>query len=138
MAAEERIAYINGQFVPESQAAIPIRDRGFIYGDAAFDVARTFQGRPFRLREHLDRLYASCRYLRLDPGMSQDEMEELTLEVLRQNLPLLGGERGLLGDAAGYAWRGDAGRRRADGADRVQAVTTWLHGRGTTGRGCRW
>ena len=63
---------------------------GFIYGDAAFDVARTFQGRPFRLREHLDRLYASCRYLRLDPGMGQDEMQELTLEVLRQNLPLLG------------------------------------------------
>jgi branched-chain amino acid aminotransferase len=90
MASQERIAYINGNFMPESQAAIPIRDRGFIYGDAAFDVARTFQGRPFRLREHLDRLYASCRYLRLDPGMSQDTMEDLTLEVLRQNIPLLG------------------------------------------------
>ena len=90
MATQDRVVYLNGDFIPESQAAIPIRDRGFIYGDAAFDVARTFKGRPFRLREHLDRLYASCRYLRLDPGMSQATMEELTLEVLRQNVPLLG------------------------------------------------
>ena len=90
MASQERTAYLNGEFIPESQASIPIRDRGFIYGDAAFDVARTFQGRPFRLREHLDRLYASCRYLRLDPGMTEDAMEELTLEVLRRNTPLLG------------------------------------------------
>ena len=90
MEAIERIVYLNGEYIPESRAAIPIRDRGFIYGDAVFDVARTFNGRPFKLKEHLDRLYASCRYLRLDPGMSQDSMEELSLEVLRQNVGLLG------------------------------------------------
>ena len=90
MATEERVVYLNGAFLPESQASIPIRDRGFIYGDAVFDVTRTFQGRPFRLGEHVDRLYASCRYLRLDPGISQSRMEELTREVLDRNVPLLG------------------------------------------------
>ena len=90
MADRERVAYLNGRIVPESQASIPIRDRGFIYGDAVFDVSRTFNGRPFRQREHIDRLYASCRYLRLDPGIDPGRMMELTMDVVQQNVPLLG------------------------------------------------
>ena len=86
----ERVVYLNGEIIPESSAAIPIRDRGFIYGDAVFDAARTFGGRGFKLSEHIDRLYASCRYLRLDPRMTQQRMLDLTMEVLDRNTPLLG------------------------------------------------
>ena len=57
-----RIAWYNGKFMPESQVLIPFRDRGWRYGDGAFDMTRTFNGRAFRLKEHIDRFYRSLRY----------------------------------------------------------------------------
>ena len=45
----QQIAYVNGEFLPESEAKISINDRGFIYGDAVFDTARTFNGKIFFL-----------------------------------------------------------------------------------------
>ena len=63
----ERVVYLNGEFVPESRATIPISDRGFIYGDAVFDTARTFGGKIYRLREHVERLMRSLRYVQIDP-----------------------------------------------------------------------
>jgi branched-chain amino acid aminotransferase len=47
--ANERIAYHNGRFLPEREVLVPFRDRGFLYGDAAFDTTPTFRHRPFRL-----------------------------------------------------------------------------------------
>lgn len=85
----ERVAYFNGDIVPESEVLIPFRDRSFKYGDGAFDMTRTFGTRIFKLDEHLDRLYDSLRYFRLDPGISQDEMKSATMSVLETNLPLL-------------------------------------------------
>jgi hypothetical protein len=58
MADRERVAYFNGEIVPESQVLISFRDRSFKYGDGVFDMTRTFGGRIFRLQEHIDRLYA--------------------------------------------------------------------------------
>ena len=87
--AQERVAYVNGEIVPESKATVSIRDRGFLMGDAVFDTTRTFGGRIFKLQEHLDRLYDSLTYMRLEPGVSQEEMAELTMRVLEANLPLL-------------------------------------------------
>jgi branched-chain amino acid aminotransferase len=87
--ARDRIAYFNGRFVPEREVLVPFRDRGFKYGDAVFDTMRTFGHRIFKLREHVDRLYRSLRYLRIDPGLPPTTMAEVTEEVLRRNLPLL-------------------------------------------------
>jgi branched-chain amino acid aminotransferase len=89
MQATERIAYFNGQYVPERNVLVPFRDRGFKYGDAVFDTTRTFGHRVFKLAEHVERLYRSLRYLRIDPGMTPDAMIAITEEVLRRNLPLL-------------------------------------------------
>ena len=89
MAETEPIVFLNGELVPESQAGIPIRDRGFIYGDAVFDAARTFNGVPFKLAEHVKRLYDSLRYVRIDPGMGMDEMEDWSRKVVERNYPLL-------------------------------------------------
>lgn len=86
----ERVAYVNGQIVPESQATVSIRDRGFLQGDAVFDTTRTFGGQIFRLDEHLTRFYESLKYMRLDPGLSKERVAELTMQVLEENLPLLG------------------------------------------------
>jgi branched-chain amino acid aminotransferase len=83
--ANHRVAYFNGRIVPEREVVVPFRDRGFKYGDAAFDMTRTFHGRPFRLKEHVDRLYRSLRYLRIDPGLSPAEMTTASEEVLERN-----------------------------------------------------
>jgi branched-chain amino acid aminotransferase len=90
MAQGERVVYLNGQIIPESSAGISIRDWGFTMGDAVFDTARTFNGQVFKQGEHIDRLYDSCKYLRLDPGVTRDRMMELTTEVVERNVPLLG------------------------------------------------
>ena len=89
MSPNEPIVYLNGELIPESRAGIPIRDRGFIYGDAVFDAARTFNGVPFKLAEHVKRLYDSLRYVRIDPGIGMDEMEEQSRRVVEHNHPLL-------------------------------------------------
>ncbi|MDA1347317.1 MAG: aminotransferase class IV [Chloroflexi bacterium] len=86
---QERVAYFNGDIVPESQARVSIRDAGFLLGDAVFDTTRTFGGRIFKLDEHLDRLFNSLKYMRIDPGMSKEQMAGLTMEVLEANLPLI-------------------------------------------------
>src|SRR5437879_12294841 len=80
--ANHRVAYFNGRIVPEREVVVPFRDRGFKYGDAAFDMTRTFHGRPFRLKEHVDRLYRSLRYLRIDPGLIPSEMVAISEQVL--------------------------------------------------------
>jgi branched-chain amino acid aminotransferase len=85
----ERVAYHNGRIVPESQVLVPFRDRGFKYGDAVFDTTRTFGHRVFKLAEHVDRLYRSLRYLRIDPGLPPERMIAITEEVLARNLPLI-------------------------------------------------
>ena len=85
----ERVAYVNGHLVPESEAVVSIRDRGFLQGDAVFDTTRTFGGRIFRLDEHLDRFFDSLKYMRIDPGLTKDDFARLTMEVLQTNMPLL-------------------------------------------------
>ena len=89
MSQNEPIVFLNGELMPESQAGIPIRDRGFIYGDAVFDAARTFNGTPFKLTEHVKRLYDSLRYVRIDPGIGMEEMEGWSRQVVEHNYPLL-------------------------------------------------
>lgn len=89
MGEKERVAYFNGRIVPEREVLVPFRDRGFKYGDAVFDTTRTFGHRIFKVREHVERLYRSLRYLRIDSGLSPERMVEITEEVLARNLPLL-------------------------------------------------
>jgi branched-chain amino acid aminotransferase len=88
--ANERIAYFNGDYVPESRVLVPFRDRSWIYGDGVFDVARTFAGRVFKLEEHVERLYRSLKVLRIDPGLSAEETIDISHEVIRRNAHLLG------------------------------------------------
>ncbi|MYE90093.1 branched-chain amino acid aminotransferase [Candidatus Poribacteria bacterium] len=88
--AQERMVYINGEIVPESEGKVSFRDQGFVTGDAVFDATRTFGGAIFKLQEHLDRLYDSLKYMRLDPRIPQQQMAELTMQVLAANQPLLG------------------------------------------------
>jgi len=85
----ERVAYFNGKMLPESQVLVPFRDRGFLYGDAVFDMTRTFGHRIFKLDEHVERFYRSLKYTQIDPGLSPHEMKTITEQVLEKNLKLL-------------------------------------------------
>ena len=84
----EPVVYINGDFVPASAAKISVFDRGFRLGDGVFDTTRTFRHRPYKLREHLERLKRSLHFIRLDLGISFAELEHITLEVVERNRPL--------------------------------------------------
>ena len=85
---QEGTAYVNGQYVPSSQAMVSAYDSSLMFGDMVFEFTRSFTHTPFRLREHLDRLYASIKICRIDPGMSIDEMEDKTMEVINRNIHL--------------------------------------------------
>ena len=98
--ANERVAYYNGKIMPERDVLIPFRDRGFMAGDAVFDTTRTFSHRIFKLKEHIDRLYRSLRYLQIDPRSRPKEMSDITEDVLARNLHLLDSRRRLLGQPA--------------------------------------
>src|SRR5436309_199984 len=87
---DERIVYLNGSFVPENEAKVSVGDAGFTSGDGVYDVTRTFGHKPFKLREHTERLFRSLYYTRIDCGMSLEEMEKKTLEVFEKNKHLLG------------------------------------------------
>lgn len=87
--SNERIAFFNGKYVPESEVRVPFRDRSFLYGDGCFDMTRTFNGVPFRVEEHIDRFYRSLAYLRIDTGMTPKQMIEVTHEVVARNKHLL-------------------------------------------------
>ncbi len=80
-----RLAWFNGKFMPENQVLIPFRDRSWKYGDGAFDMTRTFNGRAFRLKAHIDRFYRSLRYLRLDPGLSPQELIDISEQIVERN-----------------------------------------------------
>lgn len=90
---DERMAWFNGELMPESEVRISFRDRGWLFGDTAFDVARTFGGKPFKLREHVERLYRTLAYMQVNPGMSSDDMCRVSEQVLEANRPLLGPDR---------------------------------------------
>ncbi len=77
--------YLNGKFVPKEKAVISVFDHGLLYGDGVFEGIRAYNGRVFKLEEHLDRLYRSARAIVLDMKMSKNELQEVVLQTLRVN-----------------------------------------------------
>ena len=82
----ESIVYLNGAFLPEAQAVVPVTSRGFFGGDGVYEVTRTFRRKLFRVDEHIVRLYRSLAYTRIDPKLSPKEMKTATEETLARNL----------------------------------------------------
>lgn len=117
--SNQRIAYFNGAYVPEDEVRISYRDRGFRLGDAAFDMTRTFNGAPFKLRDHIDRFFRSLKYLQIDPGLSPDDFIDISEEVARRN-------RHLLPEGGDYwvAQRVSRGLDAVDGEELVQRGPT--------------
>ncbi|MCY4113447.1 MAG: aminotransferase class IV, partial [Chloroflexi bacterium] len=83
-----RTVFMNGHFVPETEARVSVFDSALVWGDMVFETTRSFAHRPFKLREHLERLHASMIASDIDCGMTLDELEEATDELVRRNEPL--------------------------------------------------
>lgn len=79
------VTYVNGAFVPKEEAVVSVFDHGLLYGDGVFEGIRAYNGRVFRLEEHLERLYDSARTIMLEIPLTRDEMRETILETLRRN-----------------------------------------------------
>jgi branched-chain amino acid aminotransferase len=77
--------YIDGEFLDKEHAKISVFDHGLLYGDGIFEGIRFYNGRVFRLDEHIDRLFHSARAIALDIGMDKASAAEATLETIRQN-----------------------------------------------------
>lgn len=86
----ERQVYLNGMIVPESEAKISIFDSAVMLGDSLTESTRTFRHLPFRLDDHIARLYKSLKVCRVDPGLSPSELTRVTLDVLEANRSLMG------------------------------------------------
>lgn len=79
------VVYLNGEYLPRSEAKLSVDERGFFFGDGVYEVTRAVDGRLFESARHLKRLARGLRELRLDPPLSLDEIEQVSLELLRRN-----------------------------------------------------
>jgi branched-chain amino acid aminotransferase len=77
--------YVDGEFYAEGEAKVSVFDHGLLYGDGVFEGIRFYNGRVFRLEEHLDRLWDSARSICLEVPMSARAMGEAVLETIRRN-----------------------------------------------------
>lgn len=81
----ELIVYLNGRFVPESEAQISVLDHSFLYGDGVFEGISVDDGRIFKLHEHVSRLFRSAEYLRIVPPASREKLCDLIAELVVRN-----------------------------------------------------
>jgi branched-chain amino acid aminotransferase len=83
-----RKVYYNGRFVDDSDAKISIYDSALMFGDMVFEMTRSFNKKQFKLREHLERLYSSIKFIRIPLQMTIDEMEEAVMKTIQINSDL--------------------------------------------------
>lgn len=79
------IYYIDGEFVPADRAMIPVDDLALIRGIGVFDLLRTYHGKPYFLKEHVNRLLASARSIDLELPWDHDEICRVALDTLSRN-----------------------------------------------------
>jgi len=77
--------YIDGEYFDKKNAKISVFDHGLLYGDGIFEGIRFYEGRVFKLKEHIQRLFISAKAILLEIEMTQDEMEEAVCETIRKN-----------------------------------------------------
>lgn len=77
--------YIDGKWHDRSTAMVSVFDHGLLYGDGVFEGMRAYNGKPFKLREHIARLFDSAHCIGLTPPMTREEMAEVTEEGLRRS-----------------------------------------------------
>jgi len=82
MTQKESLVYIDGQFLPKREAKVSVYDHGFLYGDGVFEGIRTYNGRVFKLDEHIKRLYESAKSMELSIPIGEEDMKRTILETI--------------------------------------------------------
>ena len=77
--------FLNGRFVPETEAVIPINDRGFLYGDGLFETVRVVNRRPFRLAQHLERMTRGADFLKIKAPFAPRELQRFAEQLIEEN-----------------------------------------------------
>ncbi len=77
--------YVDGRFVPDSEAVLPINDLGILRGFGVFDFMRTYSGKPIFINDHVQRLFRSASQVGLVLPWTETELTELVRETLRRN-----------------------------------------------------
>ena len=77
--------FLNGQFLPEEQAVVPIADRGFLLGDGLFETMRIVNGKMFRFAQHLERLARGADFLKIKLPFTPKEFQEFAEELVVKN-----------------------------------------------------
>jgi D-alanine transaminase len=85
MSAPLPVCFLNGAFLPLAEARVSPLDRAFLFGDAVYEVVPVYGARPFRLREHLQRLDRSLEGIRMPPVLTHDAWAKLLLELVARN-----------------------------------------------------
>jgi len=79
------LVFLNGQFVPEAQAVVPVNDRGFLLGDGLFETMRVVHGKPFRFSQHLERMVRGADFLKIKLPYAPKELETFAAQLIEQN-----------------------------------------------------
>jgi len=82
---KKELVYIDGKFYEKENAKVSVFDHGFLYGDGVFEGIRAYNGKIFRLDEHIERLYNSAHYIHLEIPMSKEELKNAIYETLKVN-----------------------------------------------------
>src|SRR5689334_19407156 len=88
----EPLVFLNGKLLPSSQAHLAIFDAGIVLGATVTEMTRTFRHEPFRLEDHLDRLFRSLKYTRMEIGMTKAQLAAVSRELLAENAKLIDSE----------------------------------------------
>jgi len=79
------LVFLNGHFLPEAQAVVPVSDRGFLLGDGLFETMRVVHGKPFRFAQHLERLARGADFLKIKCPFTPLELEKFAGRLIEQN-----------------------------------------------------
>lgn len=77
--------YLNGEFVESDKASVSVFDHGVLYGDGVFEGIRAYGGRVFRLKEHIDRIFAAAKAIALEIPMTKAELGQVVIDSCKKN-----------------------------------------------------
>ena len=79
------VVFLNGKFVPEAKALVPVSDRGFLCGDGLFETVRVCKGKPFRMAQHLERMVRGADYLKIKLPFTPKELQQFAEQLVEKN-----------------------------------------------------
>lgn len=80
------LVYLNGKYVEQAEAVIPVTDRGLLFGDSIYEVIPVYGGKPFAARQHLQRLQCSLDAIRLPNPLTEEEWLAVLDRLSQQNV----------------------------------------------------